>query len=127
MPVVTCEGIVMTDPRDSIKVEAAEALYEGYSCYVGSDGLAYLCDDNKSTVCHGFALTDIAAGRKVTLVKWCRMKVGTTQTPGARIYTGLIAGGSAPSTTLSADGIVVGHAISDDLVYAAAPAPAADG
>jgi predicted transcriptional regulator len=109
---VSCEGITMYDPRHSFKAEAAEALSEGESVYISSDGLVYAVDNGKSDVCHGWALTDIAAGRMVTVVTWCRMDVDATQTIGARVYTGAVSGGSAPSTTLSASGVVCGFAVS---------------
>lgn len=110
MPVL-CEGIMMYDPRHSFKAEAAEALSEGESVYLHTDGLVYAVDNGKSDVCHGWALTDIAAGRMVTVVQYCRMKVDTAQTIGARAYTGAHSGGSAPSTTNAATGVVVGWAI----------------
>ena len=108
---VTCEGITMYDPRLSFKAVAAEALSEGESVYVSSDGLVYAVDNGKSDVCHGWALTDIAIGRMVTVVGYCRMKLDTIQTIGARVYTGNVSGGSPPSTTLSASGTIVGWAV----------------
>ena len=113
---VTCEGISMYDPRHSIKAVAAEALSEGESVYISTDGLVYAVDNGKSDVCHGWALTNIAAGRMVTVVTYCRMKLDTTQTIGARVYTGAVSGGSPPSTTLSASGVIVGYAIAADMV-----------
>ena len=112
---VTCEGITMYDPRHSIKAVAAEALSEGESVYISSDGLVYAVDNGKSDVCHGWALTDIAAGRMVTVVTYCRMKLDTTQTIGARVYTGQVSGGAPPSTTYGA-GLVIGFAIAADMV-----------
>jgi hypothetical protein len=124
---VVCEGITFYDPREAIKAEAAEAIGYGESCYVSTDGKAYLVDNGKSDVCHGWALKAVAAGTKVTLVRECRMDVGTTQTIGARAYTGGVAGGSAPSTTLAATGVVVGFAVSATKLSLRAPMPAADG
>ncbi len=106
---VTCEGITMYDPRHSFKAVAAEALSEGESVYVSTDGLVYAVDNGKNDVVHGWALTSIASGRMVTVVTYCRMKVDTAQTIGARVYAGQVSGGSAPSTTLGA-GIVCGFA-----------------
>lgn len=108
---VTCEGITMYDPRHSFKAVAGEALSEGESVYVSSDGLVYAVDNGKSDVCHGWALTTVASGRMVTVVGYCRMKLDTAQTIGARVYTGAVSGGSPPSTTLSASGVVVGWAV----------------
>lgn len=123
---VTCSGITAYDLRVSVKAVAAEAIGLGESVYISSDGLAYVVDNGKATVCHGWALTQAAAGAMLTITNKCRMKVGTTQTPGARAYTGNVAGGSAPSTTLAA-GIVVGHAIDAETLLLVAPTPAADG
>ena len=109
MPVI-CEGIVMYDPRHTSKAVAAEALTMGESVFIASDGLVYAVDNGKSDVCHGWALTDIAAGRMVTIVHFCRMELDTIQVIGARVYTGAVSGGSAPSTTLIAAGVVCGFA-----------------
>ena len=125
---VTCEGITMYDPRHATKAVAAEALTEGESVYVSSDGLVYAVDNGKSTVCHGWALTTVAAGIMVTIVTYCRMKVDTAQTIGARVYTGAVSGGSPPSTTLTAAGTVVGWAVAAyDIVVGVTYVPAADG
>jgi len=127
MPVIGT--IVMYDPRHNFKAVPGEALTQGESVYISSDGLVYAVDDGKSDVCHGWALTDgVANGAPITIVKYCRMKVDTTQTIGARVYTGAVSGGSAPSTTYAATGLVVGWAIADDEVIVTAPnPPAADG
>ena len=125
---VTCQGIAFYDPRHSIKAEAAETIPLGASCRLASDGKIYVVDNSKSDVCHGFALEAAVAGQQLTLVGYCRMKVSATQTIGARVYTGAVSGGSAPSTTLSASGLIVGFAWkSDEVVVRAATAPAADG
>jgi len=124
---VASQGISMYDIRTSVKAVAAEAITQGFSCYIHTDGLAYRCDNGKSDVCHGWALNTVAAGDMVTLVTTCRMEVDTVQTIGARIYSGNVAAGSAPSTTLTANGVVCGYAISADQVFANVPTPAADG
>ena len=123
---VVCSGIAGYDIRTSIKAEAAEAIGVGESVYVSADGLAYLVDNGKSDVCHGWALTAAAAGTMVTIVRTVRMDVTTAQTIGARAYTGAVAGGSAPSTTLGA-GIVVGFAWQANRLSLEVPVPAADG
>jgi len=127
MPVIG--SIVMFDPRHSFKAVPAETITQGESVYIHTDGLIYAVDNGKSDVCHGWALADgVASGAPITIVKYCRMKVDTTQTIGARVYTGAVAGGSAPSTTLSATGLVVGWAVAADEVIVTAPnPPAADG
>jgi len=127
MPAVTCLGIDMYDMRTSLKVEAAEEILMGESCYIHTDGLAYVVDDGKSDVVHGWALKYAADGDLVTLVTQCRMKVETAQTIGARLYTGAIAGGSAPSTTHAASGVVCGYSVTAYLIYCNVPTPAADG
>lgn len=117
----------MYDPRQGFKGPAGEALSQGESVYISSDGLIYAVDNGKNDVCHGWALEDAAEGDNITVVRYCRMKVDATQTIGARVYTGQVAGGSAPSTTLGA-GLVVGWAVTDELVIVTAPnPPAADG
>lgn len=124
---VTCTGVDNYDPRTTIKGTAAEAIDIGESCRISSDGKAYVVDNAKSDVCHGWALTTVAINEKVTLFTKGRMMVGTAQTIGARLYTGNIAGGSAPSTTLAAVGVVVGFAIEAYKVFVLTPIPAANG
>lgn len=124
---VTSKGIAMYDARDSIKVEAAETIPLCASVYIHTDGKAYVVDNVKNDVCHGWALKAATAGQIITVVTRCRMWVNTTQTIGARAYTGNQAGGSAPSTTLAANGIIVGYAWKADELYVRAPNPAADG
>jgi predicted transcriptional regulator len=124
---VTCSGITAYDLRVSVKAVTAEAIGIGESVYISTDGLAYLVDNGKNDVCHGWAIEAAAAGDQITIVNKCRMRVATTQTIGARAYTGAVAGGSAPSTTLAANGIVVGYAITATLLLLEAPTPAADG
>jgi len=126
MPAI-CTGIEMYDPRTTIKAVAVEDVEIGESCYIHTDGLAYLVDNGKSDVCHGWALTARSAGQEVTLVTEARMLVDTAQTIGARLYTGAHAGGSAPSTTFAASGVVVGFAIGAYKVFVMAPIPAANG
>lgn len=123
---VTCSGISMYDIRTSIKAEAAEAIGLGESVYISNDGLAYLVDNGKNDVCHGWALTAKAAGGMVTIVTTCRMDVNTAQTPGAMAYTGAQAGGSTPTTTLGT-GIIVGFAITTGKLFLNIPNPAANG
>ena len=123
MPVV-CEGIVMYDPRHSFKAPVGdEAILQGESVYLNSSGTLEPVDDGKSDVCHGWALEDGATGDVITVVKYCRMKVDTAQTIGALVYTGTVAGGSPPSTTLAAAGLVVGWAYAADAVIVTAPNP----
>ena len=124
MPVL-CEGIVMYDPRHSFKGLCAEDIEQGHSVYLSSDGLIYLVDDGKNDVCHGWALEPGAEGETITVVKYCRMKVDTAQTIGAMAYTGQLAGGSAPSTSLAAAGLIVGWAYAADAVIVTAPNPPA--
>jgi len=127
MSAVTCYGIDMYDPRTSLKAEAAEDIGMGESVRISTDGKAYLVDNGKSDVMHGVALKATSSGDKVTIVTQARLHLATTQTIGARIYTGGVSGGSAPSTTLSATGVVCGFAISANTVYVNVPTPAANG
>lgn len=124
---VTCLGIDFYDMRTTLKGPAAEAISMGESVYISSDGLVYVCDNGKNDVCHGWALKDYAIGEMVTIITQCRMKVDATQTPGARLYSGAVAGGSAPSTTLAVTGVVCGYAVTTELVYCNVPTPAANG
>lgn len=125
---VTCEGIIFYDIRTCIKGEAGEAISMGESCYIANaDGLIYIVDNGKSDVCHGWALMDYVAGDPVTLVTTAKMKVDTAQANGGMLYTGALAGGSAPSTTLAAAGVVVGYAYADYEVFVNVPTPTADG
>ena len=122
---VKCEGILMYDPRHAVKARAAEAIDIGESVYISSNGLANVIDNGKQSPVHGFALESAAEGDNLTIVKWCRMKVDTIQTIGARVYAGNISGGSAPSTTLS--NTIVGFAYEAYKIAVWVPMPAADG
>jgi hypothetical protein len=124
---ITCEGVLFFDIRTAIKGVAGEAISMGESCYVHTDEEIYVVDNGKSDVCHGWALEDAAEGDEVTLVTTARLKVDTAQTVGARLYTGAVAGGSAPSTTHAATGVVVGFAYGDYEIFVNVPTPAADG
>lgn len=124
---VVCLGIDHYDMRTTLKGTAAEAISAGESCRIAADGLVYIVDNAKSDVCHGWALKDYAIGDQVVLMTQCRMRVATAQTPGARIYTGAVLGGSTPSTTLAAVGVVCGYAVTTELIYCNVPTPAADG
>ena len=128
MPVL-CEGIVMYDPRHGFKAPVGdEAILQGESVFINSDGELEPVDDAGSQPCHGWALEDGAIGDTITVVRYCRMKLNTAHTIGARVYTGAVAGGSPPSTTFSAVGPVVGWAYASDAVIITAPnPPAADG
>ena len=128
MPVI-CEGIVMYDPRHSFKGTVGdEAVLQGESVFITSSGVIEPVDDAGSQPCHGWALKDGAIGEVITVVRFCRMKVDTAQTIGARVYTGAVAGGSPPSTTFATDGLVVGWAYATDAIIVTAPnPPAADG
>jgi len=124
---VTCYGVDMYDPRTTLKAVAAEDIGLGESVYIHTDGLAYLVDNGKYDVMHGVALKATSSGEYVTIVTQARLRVGTTQTIGARIYTGAASGGSAPSTTLSATGVVCGFATAANYIYVNVPVPGADG
>ena len=124
---VLCTGISMYDIRTTIKAVTVEAVGLGESVYIANDGLAYVVDNGKSDVCHGWALEAAALGDTVTIITTCRMDVDTTQTIGARAYTGSVAGGSPPSTTLAAAGVVVGFAWQANRLFLQVPTPAADG
>ena len=124
---VACEGVKMYDIRTTLKAVAAETIEVGESCYIHTDGLVYVVDNGKSDVVHGWALAYAAVGSEVTLVTTARMLVDTTQTIGARLYTGAVAGGSVPSTTFAATGVVCGFAITASLIFVNVPTPAADG
>ena len=117
----------MYDPRHSFKAAAGEALTMGESVYISTDGEVYAVDNGKSTICHGWVLEDAAENDYVTVVIYCRMRLDTTQTIGALVYTGAVSGGSPPSTTLAAAGVVVGFAIAADMVllHTTFPPPAA--
>jgi len=124
---VTCEGIEMYDIRTTIKVQAAETIEIGESCYIHTDGKAYVVDNGKYDVVHGWALDAASEDDWITLVTTCRMIVDTTQTIGARVYTGGVSGGSAPSTTFATTGVVCGYALTATKLFLNVPTPAADG
>ena len=124
---VACDGVLKYSVPSCLQAVAAETILIGESCFIGSDGLAYVVDNGLSTIVHGWALQTYAAGEMVTLMTECRLKVTTTQTIGARVYTGAVSGGSAPSTTLTASGVVCGVAETASIVFVRTPPPAADG
>ena len=124
---VECTGIKMYDIRTTIKAPAGETIEIGESCCIHTDGTAILVDDAGSQPVHGWALTAAVEGQEVTLVTTARLTLDTTQTIGARLYTGAVAGGSPPSTTFAATGPVCGFAITATLVFVNVPTPAADG
>lgn len=124
---VASEGITMYDIRTTIRAAAGEAITQGMSVRISAAGTVWRVDAGKSDVVHGWALTTVATGSMLTIATTCRMEVDTAQTIGARIYTGAVAAGSAPSTTLAAVGVVCGFAISADQVFCNVPTPAADG
>ena len=107
----------MYDIRTSWKGVAGEAITYGMSIFVAQDGLVYRCDDGSGDLCHGWALQSQVAGGMVTGVTACRMQVDTVQVMGAMVYSGENADGSAPSTTLAADGIVVGFGLTAGSVW----------
>ena len=117
----------MYDIRTTIKVPAGEAITSGMSVRVSAAGTAWRVDAGKSDVVHGWALTTVVTGAELTIVTTCRMEVDTAQTIGARIYTGNVAAGSAPSTTFAAVGVVCGFAVEADKIFCNVPTPAADG
>jgi len=118
---IECTGILQYDPHDTLKATTAEAVEMGQCLYIHTDGLAYLVDNGLSTKVHGIALKDTASGEKVTLITKCRMEVDTTQTIGARVYTGALSGGSAPSSTLATNGVTCGFAYAAKRVYYMTP------
>lgn len=120
-------GITGYDIRTTLKVEAGEAITQGMSVRISAAGTAMRVDAGQSDVVHGWALTTVAAGNNVTLVTTCRMNVDTAQTIGARLYTGNVAAGSAPSTTFAAVGPICGFAVTATQVFCNVPTPAADG
>ena len=124
---ITCDGVLKYTIPSCLHGEAAETIATGESCWIGTDGLVNVCDNSKYDVVHGWAIKPYAAGKEVTLATECRLNVTTTQTIGARVYSGAVSGGSAPSTTLTADGVVCGVAESANVVFVRTPAPAADG
>jgi len=124
---VACDGVLKYTIPSCLQAVAAEIILVGESCFIGSDGLAYLVDNGLSTLVHGWAIKTYAAGEMVTLATECRLKVTTTQTIGARVYTGAVSGGSAPSTSLASNGVVCGVAETASIVFVRTPVPAADG
>ena len=122
---VACLGITMYDIRTTLKVEAATAITQGMSCYIDALG-ANRCDADNDVV-HGWALKSVGAGDQVTLATTCRMEVDTAQAPGARLYLGNNANGSAPSTTFAAVGDVCGFAVTTTQIFCNVPDPTADG
>lgn len=124
---VTAIGWDMYEPRTTLKAVAVETIEKGESVYIHTDGLVYVVDNTKSDVCHGWALEAAAAGDYLTIVTEGRLNIVTTQTIGARVYTGNVAGGSAPSTTLAAVGVICGYAVTANLVALRVVSPAADG
>ena len=105
------------DTRTLIRARSGEALELGQSCFIADDGLAYLCDNESPDRFHGSALSAAAQGGHVVLVTHGFLELDERQTPGARLYTGAIAGGSAPSTTHASDGVVAGFAVEEHLVF----------
>ena len=124
---VECGGVLKYVIPTALHGEAAETIAVGESCWIGTDGLIYVCDNGKSDVVHGWAIRPYTIGQEVTLATEIRLNVLTTQTIGARVYSGAVSGGSAPSTTLTAAGVVCGVAESANAVFCRAPAPAAAG
>ena len=123
---VVCEGITMYDIRTTWKGFAGEAITYGMSVFVAQDGLVYRCDNGSGDLCHGWAFKSAVAGAMVTVVTACRMEVDTLQTIGARLYSGEEINGSAPSTTLTPDGIICGFGLTADSVWAHVTAQQAD-
>ncbi len=119
--VVVCDGISMYDMRTTFKGVTGEAVGYGEAVFVAQDGLIYLCDNTSGDLVHGWALTAQPISTMVTVVTSCRMEVDTAQTIGARVYSGEEAGGSAPSTTLTPDGLVCGIAITAGRVWVTVP------
>ncbi len=124
---VECGGVLKYVIPTSLHGEAAETIAIGESCYISTDGLIYVVDNGKSDVVHGWAIKGYTIGQEVTLATEIRLNVLTTQTIGARVYTGNVSGGSAPSTTLASNGVVCGVAESANVIFCRAPIPGADG
>ena len=124
---VASEGITMYDIRTTLKVTAGEAITMGMSVRIAAAGTAWRVDAGQSDVVHGWALTTVAAGDELTVVTTCRQAVDTAQTIGARLYTGNVAAGSAPSTTFAAVGVICGFAVTASQIFCNVPEPAADG
>ena len=122
---VACLGITMYDIRTTIKVEAVTGITQGMSVYIDALG-ANRCDADNDVV-HGWALTTVNATELVTIATTCRMEVDTVQVPGARLYLGNNANGSAPSTTFAAVGDVCGFAVTTSQIFCNVPTPTADG
>ena len=106
---------------------ASEAITVGMSVQILAAGTIARVDAGKNDVVHGWALTTVAQGDELTIATTCRMNVDTAQTPGARLYSGNVANGSAPSTTFAAVGIICGFAVSATQIFCNIVAPAADG
>jgi len=122
---VACLGITMYDIRTTLKVTAFTGITQGMSVYINANG-GQRCDADNDVV-HGWALTTVGAGEQVTLATTCRMEVDTVQVPGARLYLGNNANGSAPSTTFAAVGDVCGFAVTTTQIFCNVPDPTADG
>ncbi|MCK4265915.1 MAG: hypothetical protein KAX31_01445 [Thermoplasmata archaeon] len=118
-------GITMYDIRTTLKVLAVTGITQAMSVYIDANG-ANRCDADNDVV-HEWALTTVGTGDELTIATTCRMNVDTAQTIGARLYTGNVAAGSAPSTTFAAVGVVCGFAVTAAQVFCNVPTPAADG
>ncbi len=124
---VTSLGITMYDIRTTIKAVASEPIVMGMSVQILAAGTIAFCDAGKGDVVHGWALTSVAAGDQLTIVTTCRMEVDTVQVPGAMLYVGNAANGSAPSTTFAAVGPICGFAVTTTQIFCNVPTPAANG
>ena len=98
----------------------------GMSVYLSAADLRIRRVDAVNTICHGWALTTVAAGETLTVVTACRMEVDTAQIPGRRAAVGAVGAGSAPSTTFAGTGITVGFGINVDDIWLHVPQQAAE-
>lgn len=75
---------------------AGEDLDVAAPCYIGSDGLVYMCDAtaaDQKAVLAGFTPRAVKSGQPVTLYSaGARFRYGTGLTPGAVLYLGATAG-----------------------------------
>jgi len=111
----TAVGWDMYDPRLTLKGEAGEDDIEvGACCHISTNGEIWLTDNNTSIV-HGCALTSADDGDELVLVTHGRLRVATSNTPGAQVYGQINDGGSVPDD--NAEGNVVGFAIENYLVF----------
>lgn len=106
----------MYDPRLTIKAIAGGAIDRGDSCFVHTDGKAYVTDNGENAKFHGCALKDTLINEMVTLVTHGRLYVKETQTIGGKAMVMQTAGGGPPGTDKSGTACA-GYAIAANLVF----------